>query len=90
MHLDASVVSRFLSGRRIPPRSFITGLVHAAEQGGRPVSRDTYEELIRLHEAAQSSSPYVGDRLSALQARNAEASVRIRELEAQLAELRSK
>ncbi|MFB6931386.1 helix-turn-helix domain-containing protein [Streptomyces chartreusis] len=88
-HRDPSSVSRYLSGRRIPPSEFILELAQATDMTGKPMGSDSLERLLRLHRSALSSSPYLGDQLSALAAREEAALARVRELEAELARLRA-
>ncbi|QKZ19083.1 helix-turn-helix domain-containing protein [Streptomyces chartreusis] len=89
MHRDASTVSRYLGGRRIPPREFILEMAQAADMRGRPTDKGSLEKLLRLHQAALSSSPSLSDQLSVLAAREEAAVARVRKLEAEIARLRA-
>ncbi|WP_327348920.1 hypothetical protein [Streptomyces europaeiscabiei] len=52
-HCDASVVSRYLSGDRPPPWSFVEGLVtHVAEERGEPATQEALTHLRGLHRRA--------------------------------------
>lgn len=86
--MDPGSLSRYLSGERLPPRSFIESLVRTVRESGVPLSAYAHERLFELYENALRSSPYRGDQLSLLNARHEAAQQRIRELQEEIHRLK--
>lgn len=87
-YMDSSSLSRYLNGARIPPRSFIEDLMHAARERGVPLPQYDHERLFELYENALRSSPYRGDQFSLLGFQHEAAQRRIRELEEEIRRLK--
>lgn len=56
-YMNPSSLSRYLSGTRIPPRSFIEDLVHTVQESGVRLPQYAHDRLIELYENALRSSP---------------------------------
>ncbi|MEV0227207.1 transcriptional regulator [Streptomyces sp. NPDC050704] len=87
-YMDPGSLSRYLSGKRVPPRSFIEDLVRTAREDGVPLSEYSHEHLFKLYENALRSSPYPGDQLSLLNVQHEAAQQRIRELQEEIHRLK--
>ncbi|MDQ0956360.1 transcriptional regulator with XRE-family HTH domain [Streptomyces sp. B4I13] len=87
-YLNVSSLSRYLSGARVPPRSFIEGLVRTVRESGEPLPEYAHERLFELYDNALLSSPYPGDQLSLLSVRHEAAQQRIRELQEEIRRLK--
>ncbi|MFI9586933.1 hypothetical protein ACIHCQ_35070 [Streptomyces sp. NPDC052236] len=60
-YVDAGAVSRFLSGKRVPPWPFVMGLLtEVAEHRGEPATPETIAHLRRLHRKAITASSATG------------------------------
>ncbi|GGY50871.1 helix-turn-helix domain-containing protein [Streptomyces djakartensis] len=56
-HSDPGTVSRYLNGKRVPPWSFVTGLLtHVADHRGEPVTAEARSSLRMLHGKAVAAS----------------------------------
>ncbi|MFF7046554.1 hypothetical protein ACIP4T_32180 [Streptomyces massasporeus] len=56
-HSDPGTVSRYLNGKRVPPWSFVTGLLtEVADHRGEPVTAEVSSRLRMLHSTAVSAS----------------------------------
>lgn len=56
-HSDPGTVSRYLNGKRVPPWSFVTGLLtQVADHRGEPVTTEVISRLRMLHGTAVSAS----------------------------------
>ncbi|MFE2103750.1 helix-turn-helix domain-containing protein [Streptomyces sp. NPDC059468] len=68
-HLDASTLSRYLSGRRLPPWGFVITLIDdVAEQRGSQPLQETVARLRSLHRAALMSATTASSRVMLLEA----------------------
>ncbi|MGW5847434.1 hypothetical protein ACWFQ8_05600 [Streptomyces sp. NPDC055254] len=71
---DSSTVSRYLSGRRLPPWEFVLNLMHdVAEKRGTTPTQDTVAMLRSLHAAAVRSSNSPVSKVQLLERKLAEA-----------------
>ncbi|QHC30744.1 ATP/GTP-binding protein [Streptomyces sp. HF10] len=70
--VDASSVTRYLNGERVPPWDFIEGLIAHVEEAKAPLTPEVRTALEELHRAALKSNPH-GSEVQALQDKLAEA-----------------
>ncbi|WP_369041916.1 hypothetical protein [Streptomyces sp. Midd1] len=71
---DAATVSRYLNGKRVPPWSFVQGLLtDVTERRGHPVQQGAFEVIRKLHRAALQASNVRLYAVQALQDKLAEA-----------------
>lgn len=71
-HLDASSVTRYLSGDRVPPWSFVAGVVADLQEDRIPLTSEAEATLRDLHRAAEKTSRR-GSEVQVLQDKLAEA-----------------
>lgn len=87
-YMNPSSLSRYLSGTRIPPRSFIEDLVHTVRESGVPLPQHAHDRLIELYENALRSSPHPSDQYHLLGFQHEAAQRRIKELQEEIRRLK--